>query len=164
MVLPFQCMTICNGREDGHTSLDKVLNNSLEHLEVDQNFTVECQLCLCIYILVKATVLPSLSSYCSPHNRPINRKTNCWGQGIETLFGKPADREVVNECPREPSYQVRIWASFILKVERVWLLGANFFVSEFFVLAAVTQIRSQCLHKSPARQMLFSVLQLFISI
>ena len=39
--------------------------------------------------------------------------------------------------PKNPLAQVRIQASFILKVEEVWLDVAKFLVQEFFVLVAV---------------------------
>ena len=41
---------------------------------------------------IAVKMLPRPSSYCSPHDRPINRD-NLLGQGIVTLFGKSADLE-----------------------------------------------------------------------
>ena len=44
------------------------------------------------------------------------------------------------------------------------MVVTNSLVQESFVLAAIQQVWSQCPYKPLARQLLFSVLQLFISI
>ena len=59
------------------------------------------------------------------------------GQGITTLFKKPADREDGGLVFQRTIAQVRIQASFILKGKEVWLVVADFLVPESFVLAAV---------------------------
>ena len=51
----------------------------------------------------------------------------------------------------------------ILNAEEVCFVAANFLLLESFVLASV-QDSSQCHCKPPARQMLFTILQLFIPI
>ena len=45
-------------------------------------------------IAVNLLLGPSL--YCLLHDRPINLEVSCWGQRIVTLFGKLADREMVD--------------------------------------------------------------------
>ena len=67
----------------------------------------------------------------------------------------------MNSFPKNCLTEVRIQASFILKGEGVWLVGANFLVSQPFVLAAAQ--RSGHDVSVYLQQILFSVLQLFIS-
>ena len=57
------------------------------------------------------------------------------GQGIITLFGKPAVRGDGGPLSQRTTLPK-------LKGERVWLVGANFLVQESFVLGAVYNIRS----------------------
>ena len=75
----------------------------------------------------------SPSSYCSPHDRPINRETRCW----DFIQKASRPRRWWTSVPKNRLPRVRIQGSFILKGEGMWLVAANFLVSESFVLAAV---------------------------
>ena len=47
-------------------------------------------------------LLSNPSSYCSPHDRPINWETSCWGKG-EWLYSESLKTErIVDSCPKEP--------------------------------------------------------------
>ena len=112
----------------------------------------------------KELMLPSSSSYCLLQDRPLNRETSCWGKE-EWLFQKASRRRRWTSVPKNPLTWVRIQASFILKGEgRGWLLQTSWCRWNPLFLHPPTQVRSWCSCKPPTRQMLFSVLQLFISI
>ena len=83
-----------------------------------------------------SVMVPSLSSCCS-YGKYIGNKL--LGQGTDILFRKPVDQEYGGPLtvPKKHLPQVRIQASFIIKLEGVWLVAANFLVLESFVLAVV---------------------------
>ena len=71
-------------------------------------------------------VLPSLNSFCSLHNRPINRETSCWSNEQRLYMESQQPRRWQTNVLENHLPVVRIQASFILKGEGVWLLVANF--------------------------------------
>ena len=58
-------------------------------------------------------LLPSLSSLCSPHDRPINRRRDVESRNT-SLFGKPADGED-GRLKSQNNYVIGVWmpVSFI---------------------------------------------------
>ena len=92
-------------------------------------------------------VLPSPSSYCPPHDRPINQD-EVLEEEIVTFFRKPTD-----------------WEDGGLASQRtIFSELETFLVQESFVFAALHLDLVQSSYKPPTRQMLFSLLQLFISV
>ena len=67
------------------------------------------------------------SSYCWPHNRPINRETG-WGRNSGFIGKAHRHRRGWTRVPKKHLTRVRIRASFILKGEGVWLFASNFLV------------------------------------
>ena len=67
-------------------------------------------------IQIGAYISPCVTSpisYCLPYDRPINRETSCWGKGLTTFFGKPADRwRWWTSVPKNHPARVRIQASW----------------------------------------------------
>lgn len=63
-----------------------------------------------------AVMLPSPSSFCLPHDRPINWEMRCWGK--EERFYLEGWESQKTHSPRELSY-LRVWllVSFIGKRE-----------------------------------------------
>ena len=86
-------------------------------------------------------------------------------QGIATLFKKSADQELVDQCHNELSYSNWNSSSTVMKGEVCrWLVQtSNFLVLESFALVAVhvALVTRSC--KPPKKQMLFSVLQVFLN-
>ena len=86
-------------------------------------------------------------------------------QGIATLFKKSADQELVDQCHNELSYSNWNSSSTVMKGEVCrWLVQtSNFLVLESFALVAVhvALVTRSC--KPPTKQMLFSVLQVFLN-
>ena len=72
-------------------------------------------------------------------------------------------RRCQTSVPKNHLTPVRVEASFILKRGGGWLVITNFLVQESFVFTAIRVCQVRCSYKPPTRQMLFSVLQLFIS-
>ena len=68
-------------------------------------------------------VLLSPSAYCLSPDRPIHWETNCWGKQEWLYVESQQNKKMV---PKKLHKWVRIQASFILKGEGVWLVGANF--------------------------------------
>ena len=59
------------------------------------------------------------------HN-PVNRERRCWGKEKQLYSESPQVEKIVVWSPKEPSYRVRVQASFILKGEGVRLVVAGF--------------------------------------
>ena len=84
-------------------------------------------LCPSLFLLFSPIpVLPSLNSFCSLHNRPINRETSCWSNEQRLYMESQQPRRWQTNVLENHLPVVRIQASFILKGEGVWLLVANF--------------------------------------
>ena len=72
--------------------------------------------------------------------------------------------KVVGHVPKNHLTWVRIWASFMLKGEEVWLVVADPWGRNPMFLQLSRQVQSQCSYKPPTKQLLFSVLRLFVFI
>ena len=48
-------------------------------------------------------MLRSASSYCLPHDKPINRETSCWGKEQGLYQESQQTKKMVEQCPKEPS-------------------------------------------------------------
>ena len=85
-------------------------------------------------------------------------------QGSDFIWKVSRQRRWWTSVPEDHLTQVRIWASFIVKGERVWQVIADFLVSESFVLAAVHigVLKFMVLLHTFSKTNVFSVLQLFI--
>lgn len=109
----------------------------------------------------QALLLPGASSYCSPQDRPGNWERSCWGRE-GTLFVKPEDWE--DDEPVLKSLSPKLGFGLLLyQKEGSRLVIANLLVPESFVLAAVG-VGQVTVFLKPSRQLLFSALQLCISI
>ena len=82
----------------------------------------------------RVPVLLSPSSSCSPHNRPIDPKTRCWGKGQGLYSESQQTGKMVDLCPKETCCLGQNQPTLILNRERVWLVIVNFLVLESFVL------------------------------
>ena len=67
----------------------------------------------------------------------INREPNCWHRNNAVIGRASGLRRRCSPLPKNRLPQVSIQACFTLKGEGVWLVVANFLVSESFVFAAV---------------------------
>ena len=101
-------------------------------------------------------MLPSPSSYCSLHDRPINQ--NYWGKKQKLYFESQQTKKMVDQCPKEPSYPSQN-SGFFYTTRRGSVVGYCKLLG--ILCSCCTQVRSLHSCESPTRQMLFSVLQVF---
>ncbi|XP_072806676.1 uncharacterized protein [Vicugna pacos] len=106
------------------------------------------------FLLLRLVVimLPRPNSSCSPHDRQVNWETRCSGRNDDFIGKAGRPRRWGTSVLENHLPQVRTQAPFVLKV---WLVVANFLVSESFVLAACplsAWVRSWRPCKPPARQ------------
>lgn len=50
--------------------------------------------------------LPGPSSYCSLHDKPISREMSCWGKEKWLYSESRQTKNMVDQCPKEPSHPV----------------------------------------------------------
>ena len=84
------------------------------------SYNIASILCLDFLIVRHVGLLPSPSSLCLPHNRPINQRRGAEARNT-TLLGKPADWED-SRLTSHRNHLVRVWmpVSFIEHRARRW--------------------------------------------
>ena len=70
-------------------------------------------------VYFKKKMLLSLGSYYLLYNRPINQKISCWGKELWLFWKSSIQRRWWTNVLKNHLPWVRIWASFIPKVEEV---------------------------------------------
>lgn len=101
-------------------------------------------------------LLPSPSWCCLPHDSPTSRETGLGARNSDLIQKASRLKIRWTSAPKNHLLWIKIRVSFILKGQGVWLVAANF-------LGQTPLFLYLSMHP-PTRQMLFSLLQLFISV